>query len=93
MSNPPIPAYPSVVPDPAVGAVAPPITRDIYGMPAFVSFAVADIAAARDWYTAGLDFTDLFSILGPAGPVLVHLRRWRFQDLLLRPADMASQVR
>ena len=23
---------------------------------------------------------------GPAGPVLVHLRRWQFQDLLVRPA-------
>jgi glyoxalase/bleomycin resistance protein/dioxygenase superfamily protein len=39
------------------------------------------------WYTGGLGFIDLFTIPGPGGrPVLVHLRRWQFQDLLVRPA-------
>ena len=53
-----------------------------------MTFAVQDIEAARDWYTRGLDFIDLFSVPGPAGaPLLVHLRRWRFQDILLRPAE------
>jgi hypothetical protein len=36
------------------------ITRDIYGMPAFVTFVVADLARTVDWYTNGLDF------IGPA---------------------------
>jgi uncharacterized glyoxalase superfamily protein PhnB len=81
-------SYPPVVPAPGRDARAPGVTRDIYGMPAFVTFAVRDIGAARDWYTRGLDFIDLFSVPGPAGaPLLVHLRRWRFQDLLLRPAE------
>ena len=39
-------------------------------------------------YTRGLDFIDPFSVPGPAGvPLLVHLRRWRFQDILLRPTE------
>jgi hypothetical protein len=39
------------------------------------------------WYTGGLDFIELFTVPGPGGgPVLVHLRRWQFQDLLVRPA-------
>jgi hypothetical protein len=81
-------AYPPVVPAPGRDARTPGVTRDIYGMPAFVSFAVRDIEVARDWYTRGLDFIDLFSVPGPAGvPLLVHLRRWRFQDILLRPAE------
>jgi hypothetical protein len=50
--------YPPVVPAPGSDARAPGVTRDIYGMPAFVSFAVRDIEAARDWYTRGLDFID-----------------------------------
>jgi catechol 2,3-dioxygenase-like lactoylglutathione lyase family enzyme len=88
MSQPGDDPYPPVVPAPGRDARAPGVTRDIYGMPAFVSFAVRDIEAARDWYTRGLDFIDLFSVPGPTGvPLLVHLRRWRFQDILLRPAD------
>lgn len=30
-------------------------------------------------------FISLFAIPGSGGPVLVHLRRWQFQDLLVRP--------
>jgi catechol 2,3-dioxygenase-like lactoylglutathione lyase family enzyme len=61
------------------------ITRDIYGMPAFVTFVVADLTRTVDWYTNGLDFIELFSMPGPDGPRLVHLRRWRYQDILVRP--------
>ncbi len=55
------------------------ITRDIYGMPAFVTFTVADLDRTVDWYVNGLDFVDLFRL-----PGLVHLRRWRYQDILVR---------
>ncbi|HTJ33917.1 MAG TPA: VOC family protein [Dactylosporangium sp.] len=65
------------------------ITRDIYGMPAFVTFTVADLARTVDWYVNGLDFIELFSMPGPQGPVLVHLRRWRYQDILVRPGPVA----
>jgi catechol 2,3-dioxygenase-like lactoylglutathione lyase family enzyme len=62
------------------------ITRDIYGMPAFTTLTVADLDRTVDWYTNGLDFVVLFTVPGSDGtPVLVHLRRWRYQDILVRP--------
>jgi catechol 2,3-dioxygenase-like lactoylglutathione lyase family enzyme len=62
------------------------ITRDIYGMPAFTTLTVADLDRTVDWYTNGLDFIVLFTVPGPdATPALVHLRRWRYQDILVRP--------
>jgi uncharacterized glyoxalase superfamily protein PhnB len=77
----------SPVPDPAPGAKAPGISRAIYGMPMFATLLARDIRATMSWYTAGLGFIDLFTMPGPDGaPVLAHLRRWQFQDLLLRPA-------
>ena len=77
----------SPVPEPSAGAKAPGISRAIYGMPMFATLAARDIGAAVAWYTGGLDFIELFTVPGPGGgPVLVHLRRWQFQDLLLRPA-------
>src|SRR5688572_25182902 len=61
------------------------ITRDIYGMPAFTTLTVADLDRTVDWYTNGLDFIVLFTAPGPDGsPALVHLRRWRYQDILIR---------
>lgn len=77
----------SPVPPPVGGAKAPEITRDIYGMPMFATLIASDMAATVSWYTEGLGFISLFTV--PAGdgvPALVHLRRWRFQDLLVRPA-------
>jgi uncharacterized glyoxalase superfamily protein PhnB len=75
---------PSPVPMP--GETAPPISRAIYGMPMFATLLVADLGRTTSWYIDGLGFIDLFSIPGSDGPVLVHLRRWQFQDLLVRPA-------
>jgi catechol 2,3-dioxygenase-like lactoylglutathione lyase family enzyme len=67
---------------------APEITRDIYGMPAFVTLTVADLERTVDWYVNGLDFISLFTMPGPDGsPALVHLRRWRYQDILVRPGQ------
>lgn len=60
------------------------ITRDIYGMPAFVTFTVADLARTVDWYTQALDFIVLFEM---PGGMLVHLRRWRYQDILVRQGE------
>ena len=56
-------------------------------MPAFVTFTVADLERTVDWYTDGLDFISLFTIPGPHGPALVHLRRWRYQDILVRAGE------
>lgn len=77
----------SPVPEPAPGAQAPGISRAIYGMPMFATLLARDIRATVSWYSAGLGFIDLFTMPGPdGGPALVHLRRWQFQDLLVRPA-------
>jgi catechol 2,3-dioxygenase-like lactoylglutathione lyase family enzyme len=70
--------------------ISPEVTKDIYGMPAFVTLVVADIERTVDWYTNGLDFIVFFTMPGPDGiPALVHLRRWRYQDILVR-AGQAS---
>jgi catechol 2,3-dioxygenase-like lactoylglutathione lyase family enzyme len=73
---------PTNVPELATG-----ITRDIYPMPAFVKLAVADLDATVAWFTEALDFINLFAMPGPNGPALVHLRRWRYQDVLVVPAE------
>ncbi len=78
---------PSPVPAPAAGATAPGVSRAVYGMPMFATLLAADIDATLSWYTDGLGFVTLFTVPGPdALPALVHLRRWQFQDLLVRPA-------
>jgi len=65
--------------------IDPVITRDIYPMPAFVTYVVADLEATVGWFTEALDFISLFTMPGPDGaPALVHLRRWRYQDVLVR---------
>ena len=70
--------------------IQPEITRDIYGMPAFVTLRVSDLDRSVDWYTNGLDFVPLFTMPGPGGSAgLVHLRRWRYQDILLQPGGVA----
>ena len=74
-------------PVPMPGDSAPPISRAIYGMPMFATLLVADLARTTSWYTDGLGFITLFSIPGADGPVLIHLRRWQFQDLLVRPGQ------
>ena len=74
------------------------IDRGIYVMPQFVTFEVSDMDSARRWYVNGLGFVELAVLPGPEGePVLVHLRRFRYQDILLVPGrdpeDKASGVR
>ena len=74
------------------------IDRGIYVMPQFVTFEVSDMDSARRWYVNGLGFVELAVLPDPAGePVLVHLRRFRYQDILLvpgrEPGDTSSGVR
>ena len=68
------------------------ITRDIYGMPAFVSIDAADVRRAADWCVAALGFIELFAMPPGPSPSLVHLRRWRYQDILIRKADADATV-
>jgi catechol 2,3-dioxygenase-like lactoylglutathione lyase family enzyme len=66
---------------------APVIDRTIYPMPMFATFRVADIAAAEAFYQA-VGFISLATIPGQDGStVLVHLRRMKYQDLLITPGD------
>ncbi|GIF96556.1 VOC family protein [Catellatospora citrea] len=65
---------------------APGIDRDIYPMPAFVKFEATDLPATTRWYEAA-GFVVLAAMPGPGGAtMLVHLRRQRYQDILLVPA-------
>lgn len=71
--------------------IDPGVTRDIYPMPAFVTLTVPDLDRAVDWYVDGLDFISLFTMPGRDGrPMLVHLRRWRYQDVLVRQGEPAT---
>jgi catechol 2,3-dioxygenase-like lactoylglutathione lyase family enzyme len=64
----------------------PEIDRSVYVMPAFATLRVSDLEASRRWYVEGLGFEVLADLPGPSGDVaLIHLRRWRYQDLLLVP--------
>ncbi|MFC4586655.1 VOC family protein [Sphaerisporangium corydalis] len=72
-------------------SVVPEVSREIYGMPAFVTLVVGDLDRAVDWYVNGLDFVVLFTMPGPGGGAgLVHLRRWRYQDILVRPGEATA---
>ena len=75
----------SPVPPPGAGTPARPPSRAIYAMPMFATVHTPDLSASESWYTQGLGFFRLFAVPGPDGPSVVHLRRWQFQDLLLRP--------
>ncbi|MBU4215131.1 MAG: VOC family protein [Actinobacteria bacterium] len=61
----------------------PAVDRSIYAMPMFVNLVVSDLTAAETLYAAA-GFVKLATIPGPGGlPALVHLRRERFQDILM----------
>jgi catechol 2,3-dioxygenase-like lactoylglutathione lyase family enzyme len=67
-----------------LGAATEGIDTDIYAMPGFVTFQIDDLARSTRWYVEGLGFVVLAEIPGPGGtPVRVHLRRHRYQDILL----------
>ena len=69
------------------------IDRDIYVMPQFATFTVSDLDAASQWYVDGLGFVVLATMHDPAGTAqLVHLRRFRYQDILLVPGGDARDT-
>jgi catechol 2,3-dioxygenase-like lactoylglutathione lyase family enzyme len=59
--------------------------EDFYPMPMFINLEVADLPASVDWYQRALGFRVVFEG-PPGGPSMAHLRRDRYQDLLLFPA-------
>jgi catechol 2,3-dioxygenase-like lactoylglutathione lyase family enzyme len=60
--------------------------HDVYVMPMFATLEEPDLEAAIAWYQAALGFSAMFVARGPDGrPMLAHLRRAKYQDLLLVP--------
>lgn len=59
---------------------------EVYPMPVFAALETADVAALVQWYEAALSFAVMFRTPVCGEPVLVHLRRRKYQDLLVRRA-------
>jgi catechol 2,3-dioxygenase-like lactoylglutathione lyase family enzyme len=59
----------------------PTMPTDIYPMPSFPTLTVSNLAASTQWYRDALKFQVIFELPGR----LLHLRRERYQDLLLAP--------
>jgi uncharacterized glyoxalase superfamily protein PhnB len=61
---------------------------EIYPMPVFATLAVADVSGLAAWYETALGFRTVFAAPASGGqPTLVHLRRRKYQDLLIVPAS------
>jgi len=68
----------------------PEIDRSIYPMPMFVNLVSQDLTATESLYAAA-GFVTLATIPGPGGaPSLVHLRREKYQDILVTPGTSVS---
>lgn len=68
--------------------------EDVYPMPMFATLEEPDVAVAIAWYQAALGFRAMFVARDPAGrAVFAHLRRARYQDLLLVPGAAAQTER
>jgi uncharacterized glyoxalase superfamily protein PhnB len=58
--------------------------HEIYPMPMFAKLAVADVDKTAAWYENALGFTTVFRALSNGEQTsLVHLRRRKYQDVLL----------
>ena len=61
--------------------------HEIYPMPMFPTLVVTDVAGVAAWYERVLGFAIVFKAPAVGGqPSLVHLRRRKYQDVLLTPA-------
>lgn len=66
---------------------------EVYPMPMFATLSVADVAGVARWYADALGFRTMFA--GPAiggQPSMVHLRRNKYQDLLLVPSRTGTNT-
>jgi uncharacterized glyoxalase superfamily protein PhnB len=60
---------------------------EIYPMPMFPTLSVTDVAGVAAWYEATLGFKAVFAAPAVGGqPSLIHLRRRKYQDLLIVPS-------
>ena len=66
---------------------------EFYRMPAFATLAVVDPSASAEWYREALGFREVSRIRDTGrAPGFVHVRRERYQDLLLVAAAPGSSV-
>jgi catechol 2,3-dioxygenase-like lactoylglutathione lyase family enzyme len=56
--------------------------EDFYPMPMFVNLEVSNLDLSAEWYQQALGFRLVYCV-----PGLVHLRRDRYQDVLLFPSE------
>ncbi|MEE9188885.1 MAG: VOC family protein [Anaerolineales bacterium] len=61
------------------------VLEDYYPMPMFINLGVTDLDVSVEWYQNTLGFREIFR-----GPGMVHLRRDRYQDLLLFPTQASD---
>ena len=59
--------------------------EDFYPMPMFVNLEVSNLDISAEWYQQALGFRVVYRV-----PGLVHLRRDRYQDMLLFPSESGS---
>ena len=65
---------------------------EIYPMPMFATLSTPDVAGLAKWYEATLGFRTVFAAPpGAAQPSLVHLRRRKYQDLLIVSASADAE--
>lgn len=69
----------SPVPDPNKTVEPPELFRGIYGMPMHATIETTRLEEETRFWCDGLGFFVLFHVPG----VMVHVRRWAFQDVLL----------
>ncbi len=66
---------------------------EIYPMPMFATLAVDDVAVVAAWYEQALGFGAMFRAPGAGGqPSMVHLRRRKYQDILIVASRGASSA-
>ncbi|HZU22829.1 MAG TPA: VOC family protein, partial [Terriglobales bacterium] len=59
---------------------------EIYPMPMFATIATPDVRSLAQWYVQVLGFKAVFEAPAIGGqPVVVHLRRKKYQDILIVP--------
>ena len=56
--------------------------EDFYPMPMFINLEVSNLDLSAEWYQQALGFRVVYRV-----PGLVHLRRDRYQDVLLFPSE------
>jgi catechol 2,3-dioxygenase-like lactoylglutathione lyase family enzyme len=62
-------------------------------MPLFVRLEVRDIKQSLAWYQEKLGFISLYTLDGPNGPMMAHLRFSKYADLMLVPETKQHHAR